>query len=174
MTNKKKQTTATALTPEDFTGQPEVKAVMAELQEQFLKQKKVVSDVLDEEGNQYVNLVQEGGGVLGVALVGYTYVLEEMGIRFMRLAGTSAGAINTAMMAVIGEKEAKKSGAILEHLSNKDIFEFVDGHPVAKKIIKNFITNESFVEQSKKWLKYLLYSLCFFIVVDIVGLGLQH
>ena len=99
MKNKQKQ--ASALRPENFTEQPEVKAAMAELNEKFLKQKRVVSDVLDEQGNQYVNLVQEGGGVLGVALVGYTYVLEEMGIRFMRLAGTSAGAINTAMMAVI-------------------------------------------------------------------------
>jgi len=26
--------------------------------------------------NQYVDLVQEGGGVLGIALVGYTSILE--------------------------------------------------------------------------------------------------
>ena len=51
------------------------------------------SDILDEQGNQYVNLVQEGGGTLGIALLGYIYVLEEMGIRFLNLAGTSAGAI---------------------------------------------------------------------------------
>ena len=164
----------TSLRPEDFTEQPEVKAVMAELNEKFLKQKRVVSDVLDEQGNQYVNLVQEGGGVLGVALVGYTYVLEEMGIRFMRLAGTSAGAINTAMMAVIGDKEAKKSGAILEHLSAKDLFEFVDGHPVAKKVIRNVITNDSFVQRSKRYIKYMLIALGFLLVVDFIGLGLQH
>lgn len=163
-----------SLTPEDFTGQPEVKAVMEELNQKFLAKKRIVSDVLDEQGNQYVNLVQEGGGVLGVALVGYTYVLEEMGIRFMRLAGTSAGAINTAMMAVIGEKEEKKSGAILQHLSSKDLFEFVDGHPVAKKIIKKVITNKSFVKQSVKLLKYLLLALAFFVLLDVVGLGLQH
>ena len=35
------------------------------------------SDIVDEFGNQYVDLVQEGGGVLGIALLGYTYVLEE-------------------------------------------------------------------------------------------------
>lgn len=27
-----------------------------------------VSDIVDDEGHQYVNLVQEGGGVLGIAL----------------------------------------------------------------------------------------------------------
>ena len=160
--------------PKEFLEQPEVKAAMAELKAKFLDQKKVVSDVLDEEGNQYVNLVQEGGGVLGVALVGYTYVLEEMGIRFMRLAGTSAGAINTALMAVIGNKESKKSKEILNHLSRKNLFDFVDGHPVAKKMIKNFITNKSFVKQSVKWVKRLLLTLAALIVVDFVGLGLQH
>jgi NTE family protein len=31
------------------------------------------SDIIDNKGNKYVDLVQKGGGVLGVALVGYTY-----------------------------------------------------------------------------------------------------
>ncbi|MCR6719123.1 MAG: patatin-like phospholipase family protein [Chitinophagaceae bacterium] len=63
-----------------------------------------VSDVTDNEGHQYVDLVQEGGGVLGIALVGYTYVLEKMGIRFFSMAGTSAGAINTLLLACCGKK----------------------------------------------------------------------
>ncbi len=50
-----------------------------------------VSDLRDEEGHQYIDLVQEGGGVLGIALVGFTYVIEKAGIRFLSLAGTSAG-----------------------------------------------------------------------------------
>ncbi len=49
----------------------------------------LVSDVLDCDGHQYVNLVQKGGGLLGVALVGFTNILEQMNIRFIRLAGTS-------------------------------------------------------------------------------------
>lgn len=160
--------------PQEFLDQPEVKEAMAELKAAFLDRKKIVSDVLDEKENQYVNLVQEGGGVLGVALVGYTYVLEEMGIRFMRLAGTSAGAINTALMAVIGSKESKKSKTILDHLSGKNLFDFVDGHPVAKKIIRNFITNKSFVRQSKKWVKRLLFALAALMFIDVAGFGLQH
>ena len=39
------------------------------------------SDVEDDAGFQYVDLVQEGGGVLGIDLVGYTYVLEKAGLR---------------------------------------------------------------------------------------------
>src|SRR6187402_2616488 len=94
------------LTVGRFTEHPEVKACLNKLQQYFAEGGKpfIVSDVLDAEGHQYVNLVQKGGGVLGVALVGYTYILEEMGIRFIRLAGTSAGAINTALMTVAGAK----------------------------------------------------------------------
>lgn len=52
---------------------------------------KEFSDLLDAEGNQYVEFVQEGGGVWGTALVGYLYGLEIFGVRFLKVAGTSAG-----------------------------------------------------------------------------------
>jgi NTE family protein len=45
------------------------------------------------------DLVLEGGGVRGVALVGAVSVLEERGYRFHRVAGTSAGAIVGALVA---------------------------------------------------------------------------
>ena len=96
----------------------------------------VVSDVVDAKGNQYVNLVQEGGGVLGFALVGYTYVLEQMGIRFMKMAGTSAGAINTLLLAAVGKKDEEKSLRILDILSKQNLIDFVDGG-----IISNFPIN---------------------------------
>jgi NTE family protein len=90
-----------------FTEHPKVLECLRNLQSEFGEggKKLIVSDVLDGEDHQYVNLVQKGGGVLGVALVGYTYVLKQMGIRFIRLAGTSAGAINTSLMAVTGAKK---------------------------------------------------------------------
>ena len=62
---------------EDFTQANEVQELLAELKRAY--EGKPFSDVIDDQGNQYVDLVMEGGGVLGVALVGYTYVLEEMG-----------------------------------------------------------------------------------------------
>ncbi len=45
------------------------------------------------------DLVLEGGGVKGIALVGAVAVLEEHGYEFNRIAGTSAGAIVGALLA---------------------------------------------------------------------------
>src|SRR3954447_25572529 len=101
-----------AISIEDFTQHPEVLACLKQLEARYGKggANLVVSDVIDDEGHQYVNLVQKGGGVLGIALVGYTYILEQMNIRFVRLAGTSAGAINTALMTVGGATATPESG----------------------------------------------------------------
>lgn len=96
---------------------------------------KKFSDVIDDQGNQYVDLVQEGGGVLGVALVGYVYVLEQMKIRFLSLAGTSAGSINTLLMAAAGKIDEAKSTWILECLCNKKLYDFVDGDKDAREFI---------------------------------------
>lgn len=93
------------------------------------------SDVFDEAGNQYVNFVQEGGGVLGLALVGYTYVLEEMGIRFLGLGGTSAGSINTLLMADAGTPDEAKSMRVLEKVAVKPFMDFVDGGSDARDLV---------------------------------------
>ena len=104
MTSQKKQ----PITIEDFLQQSGANQVVAELKTYFKDKPLMISDVTDKAGHQYVDLVQEGGGVLGVALVGYTYVLEKMGIRFFSLAGTSAGSINAMLMACTGNKEDEK------------------------------------------------------------------
>jgi NTE family protein len=101
------------------------------------------SDIEDEDGHQYVDLVQEGGGVLGIALVGYTYILERVGIRFFSLAGTSAGAINTMMIAALGSPEQAKSEKILDILSRKNLFDIVDGASPVRKLIQKAIRGES-------------------------------
>lgn len=80
----------------DFTENEYVQKIINDLKKDIANQP--FSDVLDDEGHQYIDLVQEGGGVLGIALLGYTYVLEQIGIRFFSLAGTSAGAINTLLL----------------------------------------------------------------------------
>lgn len=98
--------------------------------------RKTFSDVRDEDGNQYVDLVQEGGGVLGIALTGYTYVLEQVGIRFYSLAGTSAGAINSMMLAALGGVSDAKSEKLLTMLSEQDLFELVDGSNGVRKLIR--------------------------------------
>lgn len=110
----------------------------------------VVSDIIDDEGHQYVDLVQKGGGVWGVALVGFTWVMEEMGIRFLRMAGTSAGSINTVLMTAIGKKNDKKSIFILDALLKKSLFDFVDGHWVVKLMVRVLISGPN---AARKWMR---------------------
>ena len=52
-----------------------------------------------EEHERDVNLVFEGGGLKGIALVGAYSVLEERGYRPQNIAGASAGAIVAALLA---------------------------------------------------------------------------
>jgi predicted acylesterase/phospholipase RssA len=47
----------------------------------------------------FADLVLEGGGVNGIALVRVISVLEQRGYRFRRVAGTSAGAIVGSLVA---------------------------------------------------------------------------
>jgi NTE family protein len=158
---------------DSFLKNPRVLKCLEELEEHKRKKPFIVSDVIDEKGNQYVHLVQKGGGVLGVALVGYTYILEKMGIRFMRLAGTSAGAINTAMMTVIDNKEDEKSEKILKIICDLNFFSLVDGHPAARWLIRNFITNKDFTIKLKNWMLGFILILVVLLVSDMLLLGLE-
>ena len=164
------------LKPEAFTSNAEVEQCLNELRLQFGNQfeKLIISDTFDEHNHQYVNLVQKGGGVLGVALVGYTYILEKVGIRFLRLAGTSAGAINTSLLAVIGNKEDAKSEKILEYLCKLDFFSLVDGNRAAQWLIKMVIKKKKFEQQITEYLKFLLISFVALFVADLAFLGLEH
>jgi NTE family protein len=162
-----------SLTTEDFINHPEVINCLHQLGEAFSNRQFIVSDVYDDDGNQYVNLVQKGGGVLGIALVGYTYILEKMGIRFVRLAGTSAGAINTALMTVIGEKKDAKSIEILKAICDLNFFNLVDGHPAARSVIRNFITHQNFNTKVSRWFKAIIATGLILIACDFITLGLQ-
>lgn len=156
-----------------FTQSARVQDCLKDLNQYFADKPFVVSDVLDPEGHQYVHLVQKGGGVLGIALVGYTYILEQMGVRFMRLAGTSAGAINTAMMTIIKDKQDAKSEDIVEILCNLDFFKLVDGHPFARFVISRFVKEPDFSVVVKKLITrfFAIYALLF--IGDFVTFGLQ-
>ena len=116
----------------------EIQPIIDDLVAYFEKnpEKLHISDLKDENGCQYVNLVQEGGGVLGIALVGYTYILEIMGLRFLNLAGTSAGSINALFLAALGKPDEIKSPKVLELIANKDFNDFVDGGKDAQALVK--------------------------------------
>ena len=108
------------------------------------------SDIVDGEGNWYVDLVQEGGGVLGIALVGYTYVLEQAGLRFLNLGGTSAGAINTLLLAAADIPQNPKSEKILSKLKDLDFLEFIDGRKSGDKSVREFIESLISLQTSKR------------------------
>ncbi len=131
-----------------FTEEARVLSVINDLKEEV--DGKQFSDVIDEQNHQYVDLVQEGGGTLGVSLLGYVYVLEQMGIRFLQLAGTSAGAINTMLMAASGTIDDSKSEWILNRLNNKDLYDFVDGDSDAKDFINALLNKSSNIKLAIK------------------------
>lgn len=126
-----------------FTNAPAMIALMDRVNA-IRENKKRFSDIEDKAGNQYVDLVQEGGGVLGIALVGYTFVMERAGIRFLRLAGTSAGAINTMLLASLDKVDQPKSEKILAVMMGKDFFDFVDGSRPVRKIISKAVQGKSY------------------------------
>lgn len=79
------------------------------------------------------NLVFKGGGPKGIAYLGALEVLESKKILsyIKRVGGTSAGAINSALLACgYGVKETRQL------LEDKNLLDFID-HPRLKKTIKN-------------------------------------
>ncbi len=128
--------------------------ILADLQNHFKNKPFIVSDVTDDEGHQYADLVQEGGGVLGIALVGYVYILEKMGVRFFSLAGTSAGSINAMLLACCGNKEDEKTEKIIEQFLKLNFFAIVDGKKSngrftksIKELIQRFVVKKGFVKK---------------------------
>ncbi len=119
--------------PQTYTDSPRIQREIASLQKEI--RGKQFSDIVDNEGHQYVDLVMEGGGVLGIALVGYTYALEMAGIRFLGLGGTSAGSINALLIAALGQIHEMKSLKMIEQLGNIPLQSFVDGDSDARDFI---------------------------------------
>ncbi len=126
---------------DQFTNTDELKTLTGRVQALRASGKRY-SDIEDGQGHQYVDLVQEGGGVLGIALVGYTYIMEQAGIRFFSLAGTSAGAINTMLLAALSPIGHTKATEILKILSEKNLFDLVDGSDAVQKLLQKALNKE--------------------------------
>jgi NTE family protein len=75
------------------------------------------------------DLVLEGGGVKGIALVGAVDVLEEHGYRVQRVAGTSAGAIVGALVAAGLTREERRDLMLSIDYSRFQDRSFVDRLP---------------------------------------------
>src|SRR5690554_5944476 len=154
------------MTYEDFISQPGFLQLEAEAKE--LKTKRF-SDIVDKNGYQAVDLVQEGGGVLGIAWVGYTSILEAAAIRFFHLAGTSAGAIDTSVLACMESVDREKSKEVLDIVARQELLEFVNGAPVLKNIVHKIIDGTRF----KKLLTKMLWNLRKIKQASFVDLGLN-
>lgn len=109
-----------------------------------------VSDLVDDHGHQYVDVVMEGGGVLGIALLGYLHVLEQAGIRFLNIAGASAGAVTAAGLAAAGRPGEERVRKLFGILPQMDMWSFVDGKDDDDRDAKPFV--ESITRGSRGWL----------------------
>ena len=74
--------------------------------------------MIDSQGQQYIDLVLEGGGTLGIALLGYIHVLEEAGLRFIGIGGTSAGEPCRPALAAAAKPSESRMKPLMEILAN--------------------------------------------------------
>lgn len=97
----------------------------------------------------FMDVVIEGGGIKGIAAIGALYALEECGLRFRKIAGTSAGALNAAFLACAGKSATQhRTSLLLDILANIDFLSFADGGDDAQAVIKllTLPDNDSAVE----------------------------
>lgn len=130
--------------PTLFTRNTRVQSAVARAQ--AVCSARTVSDLIDDAGHQYVDFVMEGGGVLGIALTGYSYVLEQAGIRFLGIGGTSAGSINALMIAALGTPDQAKSEQLVATLADMPMQSFIDGDADARDFSQAMLEKASMVK----------------------------
>ncbi|RYY59315.1 MAG: hypothetical protein EOO05_13655 [Chitinophagaceae bacterium] len=98
-----------------------------------------------------VDLVQQGGTMLGIGLLGYTYIMEKAGVRFRSMAGTSAGAINTLLLAALPQKIYQEKSFFFDDGRQAVKSEFL-AHLVANKQFISFIDRRGLLGKLQCWL----------------------
>lgn len=140
-----------------------------------------IEEQFNEELQQraVVDLVQQGGTMLGIGLVGYTYIMEKARVRFRSMAGTSAGAINTLFIASLPDKiyhepspfdskrQATKSEFLAHVVANKKFNVFLDRGGVLGKIQQWAIGHINQLYKLKTWFIILFLALFFFLSVGL-------
>ena len=97
------------------------------------------SDVVDAQGHQYIDLVLEGGGTLGIALLGYIHVLEQAGLRFLGIGGTSAGAITATVLASADTPAGERGQKLIDVVANMPMASFMDGKKPGDRDAADFV-----------------------------------
>lgn len=136
-----------------FITQPAVQDALSTLTAMRENQDWFISDIVDDEGHQYVDFVLEGGGMLGIALAGYVYGLETAGIRFLRLGGTSAGAIITMLLAGLKPRHEAVGEQLLTILASQNFYEFVDGDDHARNFTETLLNRATTHTGFGAWLR---------------------
>ena len=91
-----------------------------------------------DDASRPVHLVMQGGGTLGIAHLGFVRGLEAAGLRFAGLAGTSAGAIISLLIACAraSDPDQEVSGRLLPLLLAMPTNSFMDGPFHARRLVK--------------------------------------
>ena len=140
----------------DILNDKEILSLSNRLQEKAANGGYIVSDLLLEHNGQtlqFVDLVMEGGGTLGIALIGYIYALEKAGIRFLSIGGSSVGAIVSLLLACCGSRIEEKGESLSEIISNMDMASFIDGNFFCSSLSRLLGSGTS---GEKKWQVILL------------------
>ena len=74
--------------------------------------------------------------MLGVALLGYLYIFEQAGLRFLGIGGTSAGSITALLLAAIDNPGRPKVERLTQLLANIPMDTFIDGDADARQTIE--------------------------------------
>jgi NTE family protein len=92
-------------------------------------------------GNRIANIVLQGGGVLGLAHAGFVTGLETAGVRFVGIAGASAGAIMAMGMAAVRGDDLLNSTheKVVDIVGAMPMGAFIDGPYRTRRLIKQFL-----------------------------------
>ena len=116
---------------------PPTKDLIQKIKDKHKRKPYVVSDIIQTKGGktlQYIDVVMEGGGVLGIGLIGYLYALEKADIRFLSIGGTSAGSIAALFLMAIKTREDEKAAELIKIIENMPMRKFMDGDRNAQKL----------------------------------------
>ena len=121
----------------DLIQDPSILQITDTIRENAARGRYIISDVIcrvDGQEYQFVDLVLEGGGTLGIALVGYMHALEQAGVRFLGIGGSSVGAIVALLAYSCGQRTEARGEKLAAIISEMHLDEMVDGNWFARRL----------------------------------------
>ncbi|MCL1983666.1 MAG: patatin-like phospholipase family protein [Clostridiales bacterium] len=121
----------------DLINNPDILQTTGEIRRKAAAGQYLVSDIVLRDGGQeyqFVDLVLEGGGTLGIALVGYIHALEQAGIRFLGIGGSSVGAIVSLLAYSCGSRTEAKGEKLAAIVGDMNLGSMVDGKFFPRKL----------------------------------------